>query len=171
MSRFKSSRSNAGWQICLLLLIACGCDKIPTASELTSPKPAPAPTTPTSQPSLPPETPTQVAETPKTAEEIIAEFRAMEPKDIDDKALTAVANLPEAVVVFETLDLANSRVTDQGVQTLQQLTNLKELNLANCQVRGQSLAALKSLEQLEILTLDSTPFDSTTAPRSKIFQR
>lgn len=152
-----------------MLCLICSCDKIPKASDLTKKTATPPQAESAEVKSVPPQVETPAPVTPKTPEELIAEFKAMKSSQIDDQALMKISKLPEAEAAFEVLDLSNSRVSDIGLASVAQWLNLQELNLEKSHVQGRSLSALKNLKHLEILNLDSTPFDSTSGEAIKEF--
>jgi mono/diheme cytochrome c family protein len=54
-------------------------------------------------------------------------------------------------------DFSGTRITDEGIEVLSQLKNLKSLNLSRTAITGISLSTLAKLEQLESLNLYGTP--------------
>ena len=112
--------------------------------------------------------PKVVAE-PKSPEQILAEFKALKPSEIEDQHLESIANLEAAQTTFETLDLSQSKVSDQGIQKLAKFKNLTSLNLSKTYVRGTGLQGLE-LDKLQELSLDNTQFDSSVGAKIKDLQ-
>lgn len=165
------SAQGCRWLVPLVLIVcgATGCDEMPVIQGLTSEeeKPDPVPVTP--KPVRVPgynqassQRPTQPVTPPKrTPEEVLADFRELEPDQIDDSHLATLAGLEEGLEVFSSLDLSGSKVTDSGLEHLVKFTGLRELHLNNVAITAAGLASVAKVETLESLSLAGAPHRGT----------
>ncbi len=112
-----------------------GCDKVETlvteAKQEIAPAPAPAPApvqapvvTPTPTPATPEPPP------PPSADQVLAEFNAINGALIDDAVLMRLLSSPEAAAQITELNLSgNQRLSGAGLQLLAKLPNLKSVTL------------------------------------------
>ena len=164
------------WPPILLLSFALpclsSCDKLQQVPQLKDKADPPA-ITKTDSPS---EAPTESEKTPApvvpepTAEEKLANFQSKESHEITNADLAQISELEVAQTSIEELDLSQSRVTDEGLQHVQQLSQLTTLNLSQSQVRGDSLKQLQGLSHLTNLSLDATPFNAANGEALSEFQ-
>ncbi len=74
------------------------------------------------------------------------------PSKVDDEGLSHLSNLSQ----LEELVLSDSRVTDEGLAHLSGLTNLKSIYLFQTNISDAGLAHLEGLRELEILRVGRT---------------
>ncbi|MCA9099392.1 MAG: hypothetical protein KDA36_13440, partial [Planctomycetaceae bacterium] len=115
------------WGLLIAVTILSGCDFLKIEDESTNPKPVqtapqtaappPAPVAPPAPPVVPPE---------KVAEQIINEFYALTPDQINDQSLQKLASVYDpAKGTIDKLNLQNSHVTDNSFESIKQFPNLK----------------------------------------------
>lgn len=152
--------------LCCVALSLAGCDEAAKLVEqgkqnaadlqkrLETEKPEEKPADPAIPPPQVPATPPK----PPTAEEIIAEFNGIAPKERRDVNLQRIGGLEEKDrLTFLKMDLRESKITDLGLAELAKFPNLTELNLSKCGVTPSGLKAIAGLTLLEKLNLEGTP--------------
>jgi len=167
-----------GWGVftTALLLLVSGCG-LPTWSELIgTSQPAPQPVvqpppvfvqpTPTPTPAPPPKPDPQV---------VIDNFKSLQPHQINDNTLLALADLESGLDQITELSLGGTEVTEKGLREIEKLTSLAKLDirgsllgegaysqiadsksvqslyLDGSRVTNESAAALKPMSQLKVL--------------------
>ncbi|MFI4874081.1 MAG: hypothetical protein ACIALR_02010, partial [Blastopirellula sp. JB062] len=73
--------------------------------------------------------------------------------EVSDQTLQAIAELPELRALY----LERTAVTSAGVAALESCQNLEELMLADCPIDDQALETIGKLPQLSLLSLSRTP--------------
>ncbi len=76
---------------------------------------------------------------------------------INDESMTVLAQLTNLTRLY----LSNTRITDKGLQSLQSLSNLTYLNLVGTKVTLQGLLRLKNLKKLQSLYLYQTNINNS----------
>lgn len=159
--------------VVMLSLTFSACDKLPTPpqfgensqdqSEIAPPdsvQPLPGfPTAPVEVAANPP----LPAPAPKTPEEILEEFRLLQPREITDEHLQAIAEHEAARTQIVSLDASYSRVSNTGLLALRDYSELQILTLTRTLTSGSSLRVLEGHPKLHSLTLDETQFDPGNA--------
>lgn len=140
-------------------LAACGCDKVgsvvddvkSTVSETVEPS-----TTPIVQ--APPQTPPPAPETPPppAPEQLLAEFKTLQPAEITDDALARVTSQPAAASAITELEIHGDKVTAVGVQYLAAMPNLASLILKCPSMHPDALARLGGITSLKSLGIGAT---------------
>ncbi len=129
--------------ILLGLVAATGCDKVETlvndakqevAQQTATPEPTPAPTSaPVAVPATPAAPVTPEPARP-SAEQVVAEFRALAPAHVNDTVLARLAMLPDAAAQITEVDASGCQeLTPNGLQHLTQLPNLQKLIVRGAQ--------------------------------------
>lgn len=164
----------------MAVLLAAGCDRLPSAATEDDVEPAPAP-------APPPVDVTPVV--PRTPELIINEFLATAPRLRTDEQLRELAGLEEGLDRIVDLDLGDSAVSDYGVEVLPRfvaatrlnlsgsrataavtrllagMTGLEELDLGNLPIEDDAIVSLSQLPALRRLSLSSTPVSESCFPQ------
>lgn len=184
---------------CLLFLCCClftfsGCDKVNSVvddvkASVNGNEPASAPASPAATPA-----PIAVpAQAPPSPQELIAEFRSLQPYQINDGALARVASQPEAAAEITAIEIQNAQLTQAGIASLKamenltilslhgpsmqplalsllgQLTSLKSLDISGTMANDEVVGNLATLENLESLNLSGTPITPAAgAPLSRL---
>ena len=78
------------------------------------------------------------------------------PERCDDKTLARLKSVGDLVVDAE---LARTKITDEGLQTLSTFSNLRSVDLAHTNVTSKGVPLLAHLNHLETLNLTATPVD------------
>ncbi|MEK6257582.1 MAG: hypothetical protein AABP62_03090 [Planctomycetota bacterium] len=143
----------------LVLAMAAGCGKIPTWGELTGqtpPAPPPKVVPVVQPPSV--STPVKPVEPPKpNAVEVIAQFKALPPFQVGDESLLKLASLTEGLENLTEINASGGSVTDNGLANLNKLPALKKLELVSTKISNQGMQHLSQVSSLEWLNLNSTP--------------
>lgn len=134
----------------LLAVLFSGCDKLPQPEVASPPAPSPPPSSP------PPVTPPAP---PRSPQQIIDEFRALNPLLRNDEHLEELASLPEGLDGITTLDLRGSTVTTAGARHLPRFPALRELDLSSSRIDGSALSYVAQIGELKSLQLDGLAFD------------
>ena len=87
--------------------------------------------------------------------EVIVEIRLRGPR-IDDSVLSHLAEHRNVLGALLRLDLAESNVTDDGLECLRGLTSLEEMNLAGTRVTNVGLKTLQRMHGLSKVDLRGT---------------
>lgn len=149
----------------LLALSLTGCDQVQdmmgegeatdAAPAESSPATTPGTTTPAQQPGT---TPAQPA--PPNAEQILAEFRALNSISITDEALKRVADVPEAASQIVDLDLSGAPIGTGGLTLLGKFPNLKTVNLSNVQLPAGGFAGFSPQSTFTQVELANSTIDA-----------
>ncbi|GIX03550.1 MAG: hypothetical protein KatS3mg113_0556 [Planctomycetaceae bacterium] len=153
---------------CLILLLLLwsvggisGCGKPPTWNELVNQvtQPPPPPTTPEATPAeqpTQPVMPSTPAPPPKPDPHVvIAQFKQLKPHEIDDHKLGLLLSLDEGLEQITELDMKGSSVTDQGLQQIGKLSQLRFLDIRSTQfITANSFPAIAQATSLEELRVD-----------------
>jgi hypothetical protein len=86
---------------------------------------------------------------------------ASAPATVDDATLARLAPIADLIVEVE---LARTRVTDEGLKTLATFANLRAVDLTRTAVTSAGIAHLQSLGKLETLNLTETAVDASAQP-------
>lgn len=145
-----------------------GCDKVETivsdakqeiAQQTAPAQPAP---TPTPAPVAAPATPTPPV-TPEparpSAEQIIADFKTLNPAQVNDGALARLAMFPDAAAQITEVDASTSpELTAIGLQHLAQLPNLQKLIVRGAaKLAGADFGAFEQMGKLNELDISGVP--------------
>ena len=90
---------------------------------------------------------------PIAQEKNLVEVSAVNAPNLTDAQLDVLSSLSEQIVW---LKLGNTRLTDEGMQTITSLPNLRKLSLENTQITDKGVGKLLSLPQLHTLNLVGT---------------
>lgn len=171
--------------LAMLVLLAAGCDNVPTFQELTGQEvegTAPEQAIADQGPSAPPTMPEGPPPAAKSPQQIIDEFLATESRLRTNAMLEQLAGLDSGLLqqltvlnledsqindlgspllpkfpAVEELNLAGTSVTNAGMPPLANVASLKKVNLDRLFIDGEGLAALKNHQQLRELSLTNTP--------------
>ncbi len=143
----------------LAFLTACGCDQV--GSVVDDVKSTVTETTPPSTASAPPvapviQTPPPQPPAPPTPEELLAEFRSLQPRQITDAALARVTSQPEAASAITELELHGEPVSRTGLGYLAAMENLTSLTLTSATLLPEDLSVLGQATSLKVLGLSGT---------------
>lgn len=120
--------------------------------------PAPANTSPPPAPVTPPAAPAP------TPEQLIAEFNALTPLQIDDGALARVAGSPEAAAAITAIEIKSvSSVSGAGLQAMAAMPNLQSLKFTGATVSPGELNTIGKMVSLRELHLNASNLDDSVA--------
>ena len=134
-----------------------GCGKIPTWSELMGEKKAEVatPTPPPTPPALPPVAP--VAPPPPSADEVIAQFKAMKPAQITDNVIQKLTGLSEGLDQITEINADGSPLTKSAFTEIEKLKNLRQLRISGTVVNDEACQNIGKVSSLEVLAMSGTP--------------
>ena len=143
--------------ICFVMVGFCGCGKLPTWAELMGEKTVVPVADPVVAPvvATPPVAPVKPAE--PTAEEIVARFKAIRPFDVTDNDIARLTSLNEGVELVTEINAdSNQKLTNKAFESLEKLTNLRQLRLAGTRISNDACANIGKVQSLETLALSDT---------------
>lgn len=145
-----------------LLVMALGCEKVPTFQELTGQQQNPtSTTTPNAAPAVAQKAtqPTPVAEVPKPAPidpvKFLADLNTKHSEQINDDDLKTLANLESGREQVTFLNITRGAVSDEALQNLTKLPELTQLDLTSTNIDGHGFAALRDCPKLRKLKVSS----------------
>ncbi|MEZ6123151.1 MAG: hypothetical protein R3C49_08265 [Planctomycetaceae bacterium] len=115
----------------------------PAAPVAVTPAPAPAPPTPAAPPQ-------------PTAQQLLAEFQALRPDQVNDAALARVTSLPEAASAVTEVVITSIEITRNGLACLASMENLKRLSLRCPLIPSSDLNVIAEARSLSSLDLAAT---------------
>lgn len=142
----------------VLLVMALGCEKVPTFQELTgqqqnpTPNAAPVTTPKDSQP-----TPAVVASKPAPIDpaKFLADLNSKRSEQINDDDLKNLANLESGREQVTFLNITRGGVSDEALQNLTKLPELTQLDLTSTNIDGHGLTALRDCQKLRKLKVST----------------
>lgn len=141
-----------------LLVMALGCEKVPTFQELTGPQQNPtSATTPNAAPATVPKDsqPVPVVVTPNPAPidaaKFLADLNSKRSEQINDDDLKTLANLESGREQVTFLNITRGGISDEALQNLTKLPELTQLDLTSTNIDGHGLAALRDCPKLRKL--------------------
>lgn len=153
--------------VAMVALYGAGCDQVgdivdDVKSKVTEEEtpavesnPAPAPT-----PMQPAPAPAPAAPQP-TPEELVAEFKKLQPHQITDSALARVTSQPEAAAQITELEVNAIDVSVGGLQSMAAMTNLTSLKFASAKMKPDQLRNLAGIKSLKELTISGSKTDDS----------
>ncbi len=151
-----------------------GCDKVEGLVEdgkslVNGEEPTVTETAPATTPPQTIAIPEPVVPAGPSPEQIVEQFRSLQPHEITDGVLAQLAGSPEAAATITEINMSGAKVSANGLGALSTLPNLESLNISNSRVGSDSLVAIGKSQSLKTINFaNSDANDRVVSELSRI---